>query len=323
MRPEEASRLRGPLRLRSRSSGPPANQRPRWQSRLFDSTLTREPTPSPSCCSSTPESARPRLSMREKDLGIWQSWTWAEAAEQVRALRLRSGGDGLQARRQSRDHRRQPPAALLGHGGCAVPGRRAGSACIRTRWRPRWPTSWTMRTRASRWSRTRSRWTSCSRSARGCPSSSRSSTKIRAACATTTSRSCASMRTCSRRGGDSTQRILSSSCARWARAAATTSPSCSTPPARPASRRVCVRRMQRSIAAARGGCEFDKLGPGDEILSYLPMAWVGDNLFSYAQAHGRRLYHQLPRVQRYGDDRYARDRSRPTISRRRACSRTC
>lgn len=38
------------------------------------------------------------------------------------------------------------------------------------------------------------------------------------------------------------------------------------------------------IAAARGGCAFDRLGPGDEILSYLPMAWVGDNLFSYAQA---------------------------------------
>ena len=37
-------------------------------------------------------------------------------------------------------------------------------------------------------------------------------------------------------------------------------------------------------AAARGGCDFDKLGPTDEILSYLPMAWVGDNLFSYAQA---------------------------------------
>jgi long-chain acyl-CoA synthetase len=36
-------------------------------------------------------------------------------------------------------------------------------------------------------------------------------------------------------------------------------------------------------AAARGGCEFDRLGPGDEILSYLPMAWVGDNLFSYGQ----------------------------------------
>jgi long-chain acyl-CoA synthetase len=38
------------------------------------------------------------------------------------------------------------------------------------------------------------------------------------------------------------------------------------------------------IVAARGGCEFDRLGPRDEILSYLPMAWVGDNLFSYAEA---------------------------------------
>jgi len=38
------------------------------------------------------------------------------------------------------------------------------------------------------------------------------------------------------------------------------------------------------ITAAKTGCEFDKLGPDDEILSYLPMAWVGDHLFSYAQA---------------------------------------
>ncbi len=38
------------------------------------------------------------------------------------------------------------------------------------------------------------------------------------------------------------------------------------------------------IEAARIGCEFDKLGPDDNILSYLPMAWVGDHLFSYAQA---------------------------------------
>ena len=38
------------------------------------------------------------------------------------------------------------------------------------------------------------------------------------------------------------------------------------------------------IAAARGGCEFDSLTADEEILSYLPMAWVGDNLFSYAQA---------------------------------------
>jgi long-chain acyl-CoA synthetase len=38
------------------------------------------------------------------------------------------------------------------------------------------------------------------------------------------------------------------------------------------------------IAAATGGVSFDRLSDSDEILSYLPMAWVGDNLFSYAQA---------------------------------------
>jgi long-chain acyl-CoA synthetase len=37
------------------------------------------------------------------------------------------------------------------------------------------------------------------------------------------------------------------------------------------------------IAAGRGGVESDKLGPGDNIMSYLPMAWVGDHLFSVAQ----------------------------------------
>jgi len=38
------------------------------------------------------------------------------------------------------------------------------------------------------------------------------------------------------------------------------------------------------ISAARGGIEFDRLGADEEILSYLPMAWVGDHLFSFAQA---------------------------------------
>ncbi len=38
------------------------------------------------------------------------------------------------------------------------------------------------------------------------------------------------------------------------------------------------------ISAARGGVEFDRLTADEEILSYLPMAWVGDHLFSYAQA---------------------------------------
>ena len=38
------------------------------------------------------------------------------------------------------------------------------------------------------------------------------------------------------------------------------------------------------ISAARTGCEFDHLSAKEEILSYLPMAWVGDHLFSYGQA---------------------------------------
>jgi long-chain acyl-CoA synthetase len=38
------------------------------------------------------------------------------------------------------------------------------------------------------------------------------------------------------------------------------------------------------IRAAQSGCAFDRLSPDENILSYLPMAWVGDHLFSYAQA---------------------------------------
>jgi long-chain acyl-CoA synthetase len=45
-----------------------------------------------------------------------------------------------------------------------------------------------------------------------------------------------------------------------------------------------VRQTHTSfITAAQGGCEFDRLGANDSILSYLPMAWVGDHLFSFAQ----------------------------------------
>jgi long-chain acyl-CoA synthetase len=38
------------------------------------------------------------------------------------------------------------------------------------------------------------------------------------------------------------------------------------------------------ISAARGGADFDHLTADEDILSYLPMAWVGDHLFSFAQA---------------------------------------
>ncbi|MCB8823058.1 AMP-binding protein [Microvirga rosea] len=38
------------------------------------------------------------------------------------------------------------------------------------------------------------------------------------------------------------------------------------------------------IAAAEIGCGFDNLDEKDEIIAYLPIAWVGDHIFSYAQA---------------------------------------
>jgi len=45
-----------------------------------------------------------------------------------------------------------------------------------------------------------------------------------------------------------------------------------------------VRQAHRAfIVSALGGCGFDKLDHRDSILSYLPMAWVGDHLFSFAQ----------------------------------------
>ncbi len=39
------------------------------------------------------------------------------------------------------------------------------------------------------------------------------------------------------------------------------------------------------IESAKNSAEFDNLGAGEEILSYLPMAWVGDFIFSIGQAY--------------------------------------
>ncbi|WNJ99733.1 AMP-binding protein [Thalassospiraceae bacterium LMO-JJ14] len=39
------------------------------------------------------------------------------------------------------------------------------------------------------------------------------------------------------------------------------------------------------IITARNGVKWDKLDEKDEVLAYLPMAWVGDNIFSYAQSY--------------------------------------
>ena len=38
------------------------------------------------------------------------------------------------------------------------------------------------------------------------------------------------------------------------------------------------------ISTGRAYCEFEKLGADEELLAYLPMAWIGQNLFSYVQS---------------------------------------
>lgn len=39
------------------------------------------------------------------------------------------------------------------------------------------------------------------------------------------------------------------------------------------------------VITARNGVEWDNLKETDEMLAYLPMAWVGDNIFSYSQSY--------------------------------------
>ena len=39
------------------------------------------------------------------------------------------------------------------------------------------------------------------------------------------------------------------------------------------------------LITARNAAEFDNLGVDDEVLAYLPMAWVGDNIFSFGQSY--------------------------------------
>ncbi|AXX99658.1 AMP-binding protein [Profundibacter amoris] len=39
------------------------------------------------------------------------------------------------------------------------------------------------------------------------------------------------------------------------------------------------------IVTSKNSCEFDHLQPGEEVLAYLPMAWVGDFIFSIGQAY--------------------------------------
>ena len=43
--------------------------------------------------------------------------------------------------------------------------------------------------------------------------------------------------------------------------------------------------FENLVVSARNGNAFDSLGENEETIAYLPMAWVGDHIFSYAQSY--------------------------------------
>jgi len=71
--------------------------------------------------------------MREKDLGIWQSWTWSEAASEIRALACGLASLGLKRGDKLAIIGDNRPRLCRGHSGSALPGRgcRGNGICTR------------------------------------------------------------------------------------------------------------------------------------------------------------------------------------------------
>ena len=224
--------------------------------------------------------------MREKDLGIWQTWTWAQLRRRGRALAAGLARAGFQARRAPRRSSattgRGFTSAMMAaqcarrHAGADVPGRgRAArwSTCSRTRRSP------------TRSSRTRSRSTSCSRSAseypplehiylrrsaRPAPLHAAGLLPLRRSCSSSAQRPAAGASGIHRRrdrqgfAGRHRGDVLHLGHHRQAQGR--------------------VQTHAALIAVARSRREMEELTADEEVLAYLPMAWIGQNIFSYAQA---------------------------------------
>ena len=53
------------------------------------------------------------------------------------------------------------------------------------------------------------------------------------------------------------------------------------------------------ISVTSVACEIEKTNPDDEVVAYLPMAWVGDNIILCSSIIYIRFLYKLPREQRY------------------------
>ena len=78
-----------------------------------------------------------------------------------------------------------------------------------------------------------------------------------------------------------------------------------------------------TIVSARNGNAFDRLDENEEVIAYLPLAWVGDYFFSYAQAYAAGYCVNCPESPETVRARIAARSAPPTRSRRRGSTRTC
>jgi long-chain acyl-CoA synthetase len=75
-----------------------------------------------------------------------------------------------------------------------------------------------------------------------------------------------------------------------------------------------------SVKAAEDTAKFDNMTEHDEVLAYLPLAWVGDHYLNYAQGYAVGLCMSCPESPETVRRTCARS-GRPSISRRRGSSR--
>ena len=259
-----------------------------------------------------PAPAATRSPSGRRTSGIWQSYTWTPVRRAGAPHRPGPGRARLRPRRQDGHRRRQPAPALLGGAGHPGPRRRPGAAlpgldregdAVHRRPRAR---------RASRWSRTRSRSTSCStcaRSARGSSTSSTSDPRGPAALSRAGLLSLAELQ--GARAQVRPASIRATSIDEVARGGADdTAVICYTSgtTGQPKGAMLSHRNL---IVTARNAIEREGLRAADEVLAYLPMAWVGDHMFSYAQSIVAGLHHQLPGERGHRAPRTSR-RSAPT-----------